>query len=133
MNVILWFVGTMAAGISGYFMLATGADRYFGGLPVILIVGLMLAIPIALGQWAMLDGRIPDAGVWLLAVPSGGAAGVLAGMAAAGGVMSGGATYDGLTTFLVAPAAAGAVGGTVSGSITGLALVWFVRPGVAPD
>jgi hypothetical protein len=131
-NAALWLVGTVAAGVSVY-LGAFALSGPFGGALVFVVAGLVLAVPIAIGQWDTLEGHSPDAWVWLPAVPLGYAASATFGAAAAGAVMGGMRANDWVTTLILAPAVAGVVGGCVSGLVTGLALVWLVRAAEPAD
>jgi hypothetical protein len=125
-HAVLWLVGAMAGGLTVYlggFLLPVWSS----GLSAIVLAGLLMGLPVAIGEWSVFDGRSPRAWIWLLAAPLGYAAGVLAGAAAAGAVLSGVRASDLTATLLLAPGAAGVAGGAVSGLVSGAALAWMLR------
>lgn len=131
-NVILWLAGTVAAIIFGALVELIVGNR-FGGVPSLLVSGLVLAVPIAIGQWGALNTCSANAAAWVPAVVVGYTAGALLGASAAGAMLSGVVGNDWVATLVVAPSVAGAVGGCVSGLVTGLALIRLVRAAARPD
>ncbi|MFN8633036.1 MAG: hypothetical protein U0893_04210 [Chloroflexota bacterium] len=131
MQAVLWLVGIALGGLIIY--LAEFVPHGPVATPAAFVVaGLVLATPIALGQWSALRAHSSNAWVWLPIVPVGYAVGFMVGTAAAGATLQSVAVTDGLTTLVVAPALAGAAGGCVSGLVTGVALVYLVRGAAAP-
>jgi hypothetical protein len=125
-SAVLWLIGVVGAGLA----LFLGANWIRGDLAsaiAFVVAGLVLATPIAIGQWQLLEGRSPATWIWLPTVLVSFGAGTAAGGAAAGALLRGVMASDWTMLLIAAPAFAGAAGGCVSGALSGMAVVYLTR------
>jgi hypothetical protein len=131
---LLWLGGALAAGLALYAIEMMPGRRGADVMATIdaLALGLLLGIVVGIGQLFMFGRLSQRAWIWPIAVPIAFVIGALVGAEAPNRVPDSLRTNDWLQYFVLMPAIAGLVGGTVSGALSGPALAWMLADPTDP-
>lgn len=123
-GLVAWLIGTKMSVVLAFAYFAGNSSNAATLLQGVVLLGAWIGAVLGFAQWLVLEVRIRGAGWWIFANAVAWALGSLVAFLGAGTVSS-----DELSiTALLAKALTGIATGSVIGAITGVALVWLLKP-----